>query len=411
MTEPRDPTSDQPLAYEREPYRRSLEVEVLEVGEDERGAWAVLDDTVLYPEGGGQPADRGLLGGVTVVDVERRGARVLHRLERGVGAGEARLELDWARRYDHMQQHTAQHLLSAIAQDRHGWATTSFHLGPWRDGAGPCDVELDVPELHPAQLAELEEELAAEIRAARPVTTRRLERDELAALGERVRSRGLPEGLTGSVRLVEIEGVDLNTCGGTHLRSTAEIESIKLLGTERMRGGTRLSWVAGARVRGRFARDQQLLAALRGAFECADDELVELAGQKLARLEAAEKRVRELRRAVAVAAARELAASDSLVVDAHFADEDAGFLQEAARAFTASGHRGVALLTAGGGERASFLLAAGGTSEIDAATLGPAVAEALGGRGGGRGAIFQGRAGSLQGRVEALRRLEQALRG
>ncbi|HVS65041.1 MAG TPA: alanyl-tRNA editing protein [Thermoanaerobaculia bacterium] len=399
---------DQP-SYQREPYRRTLEVEVLEVGEDERGVWAVLDDTVLYPEGGGQPADRGLLAGVPVHDVRRRGERLEHWLERPVEPGEARLELDWARRYDHMQQHTAQHLLSAIAQDRHGWATSSFHLGVLDQGAGVCDIELDVAELSVLQLARLEEELAEEIRAARAVTARHLERDELEALGERVRSRGLPEGFSGAVRLVEIAGVDLNTCGGTHLGSTAEIEAIKLLGTERMRGGTRLYWVAGARVRARLGRDEERLAALRGIFECADDELEEIADKKLVRLEAAERRVRDLQRALAERTAGVLAAFSDRVVEAHFADEDAAFLQAIGRAFAASDHPGMALLTAGEGEKASFLVAAGGGSGREAIEVGPAVAEALGGRGGGRGAIFQGRAGSLEGRAEALARMQAAL--
>ncbi|HVS14576.1 MAG TPA: alanyl-tRNA editing protein [Thermoanaerobaculia bacterium] len=403
-------------AYERDPYRRRLDVVVLEIATREperagepRWTWAALDDTLLYPEGGGQPADRGVLLAadrprVEVLDVQRRDGRVWHRLDAPVDPGPAVLELDWARRWDHMQQHTAQHLLSAIAEDRHGWRTTSFHLG-----AEVCDVELATPGLDEAQRAALEEEVAAEIRAARPVTARRVSRDQLEVLDERVRTRGLPEGHEGGVRLVEIAGLDLNTCGGTHLRSTAEIETLELLGTERMRGGTRLSWVAGARVRARLAAAERRLAELRGIFECANAELVELARQKLARLEAAEKRVRDLRRSVAGAAARELAGSLQRVVDAHFAEEDGGFLQEVGRAFSASSHAGVALLTSGEGDGASFLVAAGGASGLDAAALGPPVAAALAGRGGGRGPLFQGRAGSLEGRAEALQRLARAL--
>jgi alanyl-tRNA synthetase len=405
-------------AYERDPRLRRLEVVVLELATLEPGSeaeppatWAALDDTVLYPEGGGQPADHGALATpagarVGVLDVQRRDGRIWHRLAAPVDPGPAVLELDWARRFDHMQQHTAQHLLSAIAQDRHGWRTTSFHLG-----AEVCDVELDTPGLDEGQCAALEEEVAAEIRAAHPVTARRVSPAELEALGGRVRTRGLPEGLTGDVRLVEIEGLDLNTCGGTHLGSTGEIEALKLLGTERMRGGTRLSWVAGARVRARLAAHEERLAALRGVFECADHELVELAGQKLSRLEAAEKRVRELRRDVARAAARELAAATAELVEAHFAGEDGGFLQEVGRAFSASSHAGVALLTAGDGDEGSFLVAAGGGCGLDAAALGPPVAEALAGRGGGRGAIYQGRAGSLEGRAAALRRLARIVEG
>lgn len=151
-------------AYEREPYRTRLDVQAVAVGEEDGRPYAVLDDTVLYPEGGGQPADRGQLGGVAVVDVQRRDGALRHYLAANVAEGPAELVLDWRRRLDHMQQHTAQHLLSAIAADRFGWPTTSFHLGE-----RVSDVELDVPSLSPSQLIAVEEGVASEVRAARPV--------------------------------------------------------------------------------------------------------------------------------------------------------------------------------------------------------------------------------------------------
>ena len=111
------------------------------------------------------------------------------------------VELDWARRFDHMQQHTAQHLLTAVAADRFGWPTTAFHLGEH-----VSDVELDVAAIDEEQLRSLENAVAAEVRAARPVTARRVSRDEYERTD--VRSRGLPAGHAGDVRLVEIDGVD-----------------------------------------------------------------------------------------------------------------------------------------------------------------------------------------------------------
>lgn len=220
-------------AYERDPRRRELDAEVIAVGEESGRPWARLADTVLYPEGGGQPADHGWLGDVAVEDVQKRGGEVVHYLASAVSPGRATLRLDWARRFDHMQQHTAQHLLSAVAADRFGWETTSFHLG-----AQTCDVELAAGALPAEQVSELEEAIAVEVRAARPVTTRRVSPEAMAGLA--VRSRGLPAGHVGDVRLVEIAGIDLNTCGGTHLASTAEIECVKLLRSEPMRGGVRL---------------------------------------------------------------------------------------------------------------------------------------------------------------------------
>ena len=203
-------------AFERDPYLTELSVRVVETGAQGGRPWAVLDDTILFPEGGGQPADRGALGGVRVVDVQVVDGAVRHYLASPVSDGQVELHLDWDRRFDHMQQHTAQHLLTAVAADRLGWETTAFHLGP-----ETCDIELAAASVAPADLIRLEAEVASEIRAARRVTHRRVQPEAMASLP--VRTRGLPEGHEGDVRLVEIEGIDLNTCGGTHLRSTSEI--------------------------------------------------------------------------------------------------------------------------------------------------------------------------------------------
>src|SRR5690606_19218545 len=154
------------------------------------------------------------LGDVEVADVRREGGLIRHILSAPVAAGPARLRLDWPRRFEHMQQHTGQHLLTAVALSQLGWRTTAFHLGPELP-----DIELDVPALSRERLDVLEDAVAAEIRAARHVRCFRAGPEEAARLP--VRSRMLPEGLVGDLRLVEIEGIDLNTCGGTHVRSTA----------------------------------------------------------------------------------------------------------------------------------------------------------------------------------------------
>ncbi|MGA7991215.1 MAG: alanyl-tRNA editing protein, partial [Thermoanaerobaculia bacterium] len=242
--------------YEREPYRTSLATAVVEAGVAAGKPYAVLEDTILYPEGGGQPADRGTLNGVAVLDVQKKDGAIRHTLASPVAAGPAHLRLDWDRRFDHMQQHTGQHLLSAVAQDRFGWETTAFHLGP-----EVSDVELAAASLTAADVARLEEAVAAEIRAAHPVLPRRVPIEEFQALP--VRTRGLPEGFAGDVRLVEIAGVDLNTCGGTHLANTAEIEVVTLLSAEPLRGGTRVIFAAGGRARRRMRRHEERNAALR----------------------------------------------------------------------------------------------------------------------------------------------------
>ena len=389
-----------PPAYERDPYLKELATEVIEAGADGDRPFALLADTVLYPEGGGQPADHGWLGEVRVLDVQRHEGALRHYLELPVAVGPATVRVDWARRFDHMQQHTAQHLFTAVADDRFGWPTTAFHLG-----AQVSDIELSAPSLPDLDLRALEEAVAAEIRDARRVTSRRVSRDVLATLA--VRTRGLPAGHEGDVRLVEIEGVDLNTCGGTHLRSTAEIEAIKLLGSEPMRGGVRLHWVAGGRVRGRLAAHEARAARLRALLGAPDDELAEVAELKLGQLHAADRRIRGLEDALATASAGALAAGAARVVTAHFEDEDVAFLQRVGRLLAAAAPAKVALLTASQGAQSFFAVVAGEAVTLDVQAAGREVAGILSGRGGGSGRIFQGKAVSLAARDDAVARLSE----
>lgn len=384
-------------AYERDPQLRTLDTEVLACGDDGR-PYALLADTILYPEGGGQPADHGRLGGARVLDVQKREGEVRHYLDAPVPAGPARLELDWERRWDHMQQHTGQHLLTAVADTRFGWATLAFHLG-----AEVSDIELEVPGLSPRDLASLEEAVAAEIRAARPVRGRRVAPEAMAALG--VRSRGLPEGFTGDVRLVEIEGVDLNTCGGTHVATTADLESIKLLGTESLRGGTRLFFVVGARLRKRLEAHEKRNAALRGLLGAPDEALAGSLEGKLEQLRQAERKAKGLEEELAGLVVESLAAREGRLAEHHFEGRDAGFLQKAARRLMEAAPAKGIFLTATSGGQHFFVLAAGSASTLDVAGVGRQVAELLEGRGGGSAGFFQGKAGSLARRQQAVEML------
>ncbi len=389
-------------AYDRDAYLGELNTEVVEAWEAQGGHFAVLQDTVLYPEGGGQPADHGEINGIPVRDVQKRDGRIVHTLERAVQPGRARVSLDWPRRFDHMQQHTGQHLLTAVAQDRFAWETTAFHLGPVT-----CDIELDATRVSPKQLADLEEAVAAEIHAARAVRARWVSPPAYGS--EKVRSRGLPEGHRGDIRLVEIEGVDLNTCGGTHVRSTAELELVKLLGTESIRGGTRLFFVAGRRARLRMDAHEARNALLRTRLGAADENLPAALEARLEQLAALERKVRHLEEEAAEALARALAGEPGPLVERHLEGRDAAFLQRTARSVVALAPALSVFLTGGNGEKAAFVLACGAASNQDAGTLGKALAIDLGGRGGGSGGFFQGICPQLANRPAALENLTRAI--
>jgi alanyl-tRNA synthetase len=382
-------------AYDRDPFASTLETRVLRSGEESGRPFVILEDTIFYPEGGGQPFDLGSVNGIPVLEVQKREGEIRHYLGGVLSAGTASLQLDWARRFDHMQQHTGQHLLTAVAQDRFQWATTAFHLGP-----GICDIELDAPSISPGEMDRLEEAVAAEIRARRDVSARWVSPEAYGQ--EAVRSRGLPEGHSGDIRLVQIAGVDLNTCGGTHLRHTGELEALKLLGTEGIRGGTRLFFVAGRRARLRLGAHEKRNAGLRALLGAPDEELVAALQIKLDQLLALERRVRRSEEELAGYLSAALAARPDAFVEAHLEDRDAGFLQKVARQVLAADPAKAVFLTTDAGGQGAFLLSAGEVSSLDVPAAGKAVAAILGAKGGGAGKSFQGKAPSLAAREQAV---------
>ncbi len=219
-----------------------------------------------------------------------------------------------------------------------------------------------------------------------------------------VRTRGLPEGFTGDVRLVEIAGVDLNTCGGTHLANTAEIESVALLSAEPLRGGTRVFFAAGGRARRRLRRHEERNAALRAALGAPDEGLLDAAKARRDQLDDAQKVAPPgggfPRRGRGGLSPR----GKERVARAHWEGRDLAFVQAVARRFAERAGARAALLTATRDGRHVFALAAG-EGFGDAQALGREVAALLGGKGGGSGRVFQGKAAGLDGVGRAVARL------
>lgn len=391
----------EPAIYERDAYIHRLVANVVDVGERDSRHYAVLEDSIFYPEGGGQPTDRGTLGGVPVMHVCREDGVVFHFLASPICRGPTEAVLDWDRRFDHMQQHTAQHLLSALALDRLGWATTGFHIS---DSVSHLDLATSSPS--PDALACLAEDAARVIREARPITIRWVEASQLKQLG--ARSRGLPTKLSGAVRLVEIAGLDLNACGGTHVKSTAELEAVAMLGTCSMHGGTRISFVAGGRLRRRLAAHEHRCTELRTVLGSPDSELLETVQFKLGQIRDLERLVRRREERLSEVLAGDLARRELPAVEAHFPDETAAFLHLLARKLAEMETRAWVFLTASGGPAPAFALVSPSGAAAHLSSVGREVSSALGGRGGGSGRVYQGKATGLENRARVMAILRAA---
>ena len=209
-------------AYEREFSAKVLSCETIppdvQAGRT-RPTWAVvLDRTALYPASGGQPHDLGKLDEANVLEVRDDGEEIVHIIDRQICAGPVNGCVDWPRRFDHMQQHTGQHLLSAMFQERFGLPTVSFHLGQ-----DFCTIDLHGPEPSDEILQGAERAANKIIFEDRPVQVRYGTPEQLAEMGVRKQVQR-----AGTLRVIEITGADLQPCGGTHVRRTSEIGAVRV---------------------------------------------------------------------------------------------------------------------------------------------------------------------------------------
>ena len=364
----------------------------------------VLDRTAFYPTSGGQPADRGTLGGVAVTDVVVREEdnAIVHVLERALSMTGVEGVLDWHRRFDHMQQHTGQHILSAAFEQLLDADTVGFHLG-----AEMSTLDIEKARLDPAAVRPVEELANRMIWNDRAVNTRFISRDELAALPLR-----RPPAVTGTVRIVEITGssrddaatsFDVNPCGGTHVARTGEIGLVKIVRLDYRGDETRVEFLCGERALRDYDAKNRMSYRLASMLTVGYWEL----DQALERLQAEAKRARhDLRRArkrMLKVEASELVASavipegvDHRVVWRVWGGAD-GFPGELPRELRAlslelTQQPDMVVLLAGIGERTHLCFARGEAADLDVAGLLRDACGRLGGRGGGQPGMAQGSA-------------------
>jgi alanyl-tRNA synthetase len=376
---------------------------------EDAGRRVYLDRSAFYPTSGGQPHDLGTLAGVPVIDVVDEGERVAHVLaepltepltEPAAGGREVDGVVDWARRFDHMQQHTGQHLLSAVFADRFGWETLSVHFG-----AAVSTLDLDVGDLPRAALVDAERAANELVASARPVRVA----FEDAAAAARLRK---PTDRAGTIRVVSIDGVDRSACGGTHVASTGAIGVVLLRRVERVRKSARVEFVCGLRAARRARADYDALADVAASFSAAVDDVPALV--RSARDEARAAHAESERRRAELAALRAGALHDAAspnargvrVVVERLAAGQGG--AEALRPLAlAVAERPRTVFVGTSEEPPAVLVATSPDAGVDAGGMLRTALAASGGRGGGSPRLAQGRVPSpatLDDVVTSLRR-------
>jgi alanyl-tRNA synthetase len=240
---------------------------------DGKPAWeVVLDGTAFYPASGGQPHDLGKLGEGLVLQVRDEEEEIVHFVDRPLEPGAIRGCIDWPRRFDHMQQHTGQHLLSAMFQERFGRPTVSFHLG-----ADVCTIDLRDAEPTEDILEGAERAANRIIYEDRPVTVRYGTAAQLAELG--IRKAVEREGI---LRAIEIEGADLQPCGGTHVARTGQIGMILVRRCTKIRQDWRVEFVCGQRAERAARHDFALTRRVAEILGCATTEVADASERAIA---------------------------------------------------------------------------------------------------------------------------------
>ena len=387
--------------YYRDATLSTFTARVVDVAGDGRKVY--LDRTAFYPTSGGQPHDIGTLGDASVVDVVDEDERVAHVLDRAVESAtgaELRGDIDWARRYDHMQQHTGQHLLSAVIEDMRGLKTVSVHFGPETSTLDVADDRGSANILDAHVLAKIENRANEIVSEARPVVVTFEDAASVAGLRK-------PSEREGQLRIVTIEGIDRSACGGTHVATTAAIGAILLRRQEKVKRGLRIEFVCGQRAIDRARRDLETLSAIARTYSASIDDTARLVDAQSAELREIQSELKRASESLARYRASELHAAttpDARGVRVVVERTNAGVDTQRSLALAFSGMP-KAMFVVVSHTPPSVLVATSADSGVDAGKTLKPLLEGVGGRGGGSPRLAQGSAPSAEGLEQIVSKL------
>ncbi|QGQ46181.1 alanyl-tRNA editing protein [Metabacillus sediminilitoris] len=255
--------------YYTSSYTTEWETKIINILDRNGEYYVVLEETAFYPNGGGQPCDTGYINGIAVLDVFIEDNEVFHKLEDMPKNDDVTCQINWNRRFDHMQHHSGQHLLSAVCLNLFHAKTISFHLGEEF-----ASIDVDQPDLTQFQLASIEQEVNKQIYINRSIHSYFVTNEKLKEIVLVKKPK-----VTGNIRIVEIEGIEYNACGGTHVTRTGEIGIIKLIKAEKQKGSTRIYFKCGYRALNDFMESQRILGTLASKFNTGRSDILDRFGK------------------------------------------------------------------------------------------------------------------------------------
>ncbi len=371
--------TDSERLYYTDSYVLDFEAEVTDRADDSRRIY--LNRTAFYPTSGGQPFDTGQIAGLQVTDVIDEGDRVAHILAEPLKSDRVVGRVDWTRRFDHMQQHTGQHLLSAVLAGRLGCQTVAVHFGK-----ESSTLDLDAASFTADQARKIEEEANEIVTQNRPVDVS-FEEAELATGLRKASQRA------GKLRIISIHDLDRSACGGTHVRATGEIGVVLIRKVERVRKGVRLEFLCGSRAWRQARKDYVLLSQMGSDLSAAAEEIPRLIVAQREELRRAVATTRDLEGKLDLLRARELYAGaipETTGIRRVVVREDEGALDALRGLGQAFSSLPKAIFIGAISSPPAVVLAASEDTGIDAAGMLRSLLASVGGRGGGSARLAQG---------------------
>ncbi|EKN69454.1 alanyl-tRNA synthetase [Neobacillus bataviensis LMG 21833] len=389
--------------YYQDAYIQTFTAHVLKQEKDENGNWyAVLDQTAFYPTGGGQPHDTGTISVEKVVNVEEIDGEVRHYLESPLqdSAGEVSGTIDWERRFDHMQQHAGQHILSAAFEQLFDYNTVGFHLG-----VDNLTIDLETENLTDAEVKKAEALANRIILENRPIETKWVTEEELSHYPLRKETK-----VKKDIRLVIIPEFDYNGCGGTHPKATGEVRGIKILDWEKQRKKVRIQFACGNRVLQLLGDKQRLLLGLTKLLNAPEAEMEQAVARLLENGKLTEKALEQAQESLLQYEANDLLAKNNHIVAEVFQNRTIQELQKLARFVIAEDDGALVLFVSANDSRMQLVCARGTTRTENMKALVGEILPLLNGKGGGNDSFAQGGGNALIPAEEILQQLLTVIR-
>ncbi|WP_232697243.1 alanyl-tRNA editing protein [Brevibacillus daliensis] len=378
--------------YYHNTYWRECNATVLEMKYNQQGEiWVALDQTVMYPTGGGQPHDSGHINHIEVIDVEEEDGVIWHRLAESLpeGTKHVTVEIDWERRFDHMQQHAGQHILSAAFEELYQAETIGFHLGK-----ETCTIDLVLPEFTDEMARKTEYFTNELILENREINARFVTEEDLDKYPLRKKPSGYEQ-----IRLVIIPELDYNPCGGTHPQRTGEVGPLLLIGYEKYKGGTRVHFAVGKRVIRLLNEKHALLKSLSKMTSAPEEKLQDSIQKLQDDRKRLEQEVTEKNNQILEIFANQMieevnAHPQQVAFSRIFEGRSIAELQKIARLVIEKCPQAICTLVGGDHDKQQIVCARGEQVSLEMNKLLAVILQRIGGKGGGSAQLAQGGASS-----------------